>query len=381
VENTPTPHPDGLIGPHGVLLHPGAPKAATTAIQSCLAAIRQQLWDDGLVYPGTELNHIAASRAALGMPNIPHEAAKDARKWANLQRTVQRHEGRAIVSSELLAVCSDEKAATVVAALGGERVHVVLTLRSLASVLPSAWQESVKAGNREPFGRFVEEVLAKGGTAGRDVGGRFWTVHQQARFVRRWADVVGPEKVTVLPLDPTRPDAVFTAFESLIGLRPGTLDPRLATHANRSLTWAEAEAVRSFNTLVEMPGEFENVGEMLAPQVVSILVESRHPPADEPKATLSAAEVGRLAALAVPMVDDIRSAGVRVIGDLDTLLPVVDHSAIVPDEPTNAPFEVTAHLLRSQREFVRRSHAAASERRTADRQARRQRRGTAAEGA
>ncbi|MEN9823631.1 MAG: hypothetical protein RLZ04_2057, partial [Actinomycetota bacterium] len=57
-----TPHPEGAIGPHGVLLHPGAPKAATTAIQSCLAALRDRLWNDGLVYPGTELNHIAASR-------------------------------------------------------------------------------------------------------------------------------------------------------------------------------------------------------------------------------------------------------------------------------------------------------------------------------
>lgn len=374
MEHTATVHPEGLIGPHGVLLHPGAPKAATTAIQSCLAAIRQQLWDDGLVYPGTELHHVAASRAALGMPNIPHEAARDARKWANLQRTVNRHDGRAIVSSELLAVCSDERAASVVAALGGERVHVVLTLRSLGSVVPSAWQESVKAGSREPFGSFVDAVLESDREPGRDTAGRFWMVHHQARFVRRWADVVGADKVTVLPLDPSRPEAVFSAFETLIGLRSGTLDPRLATHANRSLTWAEAEAVRSFNTLVEMPGEFQNVGEMLPPQVVSILVESRRPPVDEPRATLTPHQVERLAALAAPMIDDIRTSGVRIIGDPDALLPVPDPSAVVPSEPTAAPFDVVAHLLRSQREFTRRTQSAATERRAAERQARRSRR-------
>ena len=370
-----TEHPEGVIGPRGVLLHPGAPKAATTAIQSCLAALRQQLWDDGLVYPGTELNHVAASRAALGLPNIPHEAARDAKKWANLQRTVTRHEGRAIVSSELLAVCSDEKAATVVAGLGGDRVNVVLTLRSLASVVPSAWQEGVKAGSTKRFGPFVREVLANGGTAGRDLAGRFWTVHQQARFVQRWADVVGPDKVTVLPLDPARPDAVFRAFEPLIGLRPGTLDPSLATHTNRSLSWAEAEAVRSFNTLVGMPGEFENVGEMLPPQVVSILVESRRPPADEPRATLSPQDVEALIPLATAMTDAIRESGVRVIGDLDLLVPTVDPDAVVPVEPTSAPFDVVAHLLRSQREFVRRSQEAALARRASDRQARQKKRG------
>lgn len=370
-----TGHPEGVIGPHGVLLHPGAPKAATTAIQSCLAAVRSRLWDDGLVYPGNELNHIAASRAALGMPNIPHEAAKDAKKWANLQRTVTRHEGRAIVSSELLAVCNQERIATVVEALGGDRVHVVLTLRSLGAVVPSAWQESIKAGGREPFGRFVEAVLERQGEAGTDPAGRFWTVHQQARLVQRWADVVGPERVTVVPLDPTRTDDVFAAFEYLIGLAPGTLDPSLATHTNRSLTWAEAEAVRSFNTLVGMPGEFENVGEMLPPQVVSILVESRRPPADEPRATLSPQDVEALIPLATAMTDAIRESGVRVIGDLDLLVPTVDPDAVVPVEPTSAPFDVVAHLLRSQREFVRRSQEAALARRASDRQARQKKRG------
>ena len=370
-----TGHPEGVIGPHGVLLHPGAPKAATTAIQSCLAAVRSRLWDDGLVYPGNELNHIAASRAALGMPNIPHEAAKDAKKWANLQRTVTRHEGRAIVSSELLAVCNQERITTVVGALGGDRVHVVLTLRSLGAVVPSAWQESIKAGGREPFGRFVEAVLERQGEAGTDPAGRFWTVHQQARLVQRWADVVGPERVTVVPLDPTRTDDVFAAFEHLIGLAPGTLDPSLATHTNRSLTWAEAEAVRSFNTLVGMPGEFENVGEMLPPQVVSILVESRRPPADEPRATLSPQDVEALIPLATAMTDAIRESGVRVIGDLDLLVPTVDPDAVVPVEPTSAPFDVVAHLLRSQREFVRRSQEAALARRASDRQARQKKRG------
>lgn len=366
-----TPRPEGVIGAHGVLLHPGAPKAATTAVQSCLAALRDRLWNDGLVYPGTEFNHIAASRAAIGMPNVPHEAAKDSRKWDNLQRTVGRHPGRAIVSSELLAVCNEERAASVVAALGGERVHVVITLRSLGAVVPSAWQESVKAGSREPFGRFVDAVLERQGEAGTDPAGRFWTVHQQARMVRRWADVVGPERVTVVPLDPARPDDVFSAFEQLIGLSPGTLDPSLSTHANRSLTWAEAEAVRSFNTLVDMPGEFQNVGEMLPPQVVSILVESRRPPADEARAALSPEAVGRLLPLTTTMVDEIRSSGVRVIGDLDRLIPTVHHDAATPVEPTSAPFDVVAHLLRSQREFVRRTQATAAERKAAQRQDRR----------
>ncbi|MEY2753959.1 MAG: hypothetical protein RJB65_317 [Actinomycetota bacterium] len=370
-----TPHPEGAIGPHGVLLHPGAPKAATTAIQSCLAALRDRLWNDGLVYPGTELNHIAASRGALGMPNVPHEAAKDARKWANLQRTVGRHPGRAIVSSELLAVCNDQRATQVVEALGGDRVHVVITLRSLGAVVPSAWQESVKAGSREPFGRFVDDVLERQGEAGTDPAGRFWTVHQQARMVRHWAGAVGPERVTVVPLDPARPDDVFAAFEQLIGLPTGMLDPALATHANRSLTWAEAEAVRSFNTLVDMPGEFQNVSEMLPPQVVSILVESRRPPADEERASLSPEAIERLLPLATEMTDEIRASGVRVLGDLDRLIPVVDHGVSTPTEPTSAPFDVVAHLLRSQREFVRRTRAAAAERKAAERQTRRARRG------
>jgi hypothetical protein len=229
----------------------------------------------------------------------------------------------------------------------------------------------VKAGSREPFGRFVDDVLERQGEAGTDPAGRFWTVHQQARMVRHWTSAVGPERVTVVPLDPARPDDVFAAFEQLIGLPTGMLDPALATHANRSLTWAEAEAVRSFNTLVDMPGEFQNVGEMLSPQVVSILVESRRPPADEVRASLSPEAVERLVPLATAMTDEIRSSGVRVVGDLDRLIPVVEHGATTPTEPTSAPFDVVAHLLRSQREFVRRNQATAAERKTARQQERR----------
>ncbi len=74
----------------------------------------------------------------------------------------------------------------------------------------------------------------------------FWTLHHHDRLIERWADVVGIDHVTVVVVDDRDHTATLRAFEALLGLRTGTL-AAVRDLSNRSLTLAEAEAVRAFN--------------------------------------------------------------------------------------------------------------------------------------
>lgn len=346
------------LGPRGVLLHPGAPKAATTAIQSCLSALRPVLRERGVLYPGKQMNHVSASRSVVGASTSDRGAVDDARLWATLCRAVSRHDGRVVVSSELLAVCDASSAQRVVRELGERRVRVVLTLRPLDRVVPSAWQESVKAGGRTPFEDWAAAVTRRPGRAGTDDAGRFWVVHDQARFVSTWIDVVGPDKVTVAVLDPDRPGAVFDIFERLIGLPAGTLDPTVATLRNRSLTWPEAEVIRAYNELAEIPGEFERVADLLSSDIVHALLEHRTPPADETRLELPPSMVEGLVGFCTDAVERIRASGAHVEGDLTALIPEVRDTPRSPTAPSTTAVDIAAHLLRAQHAHIRPQRAA-----------------------
>ena len=127
--------------------------------------------------------------------------------------------------------------------LGGDRVHVAVTLRPLAKILPSMWQQNVKVGIRMPFDAWVRQQFPEPGAPAPQ---GFWRIHRHDALVARWAAIVGPDRLTVVVPDEADRSDVFRAFERLLGLVPGTLAGR-SDHANRSLTVEEAETVRAFN--------------------------------------------------------------------------------------------------------------------------------------
>lgn len=344
-------------GGRGVLLHPGAPKAATTAIQSCLAARRPLLREQGVLYPGKEMNHISASRSVIGVSHSDDGARTDAELWSRVCRSIRRHDGQAVVSSEAFAVCDAPLAHRVVEDLGAERVHAVLTLRALDRVVPSAWQESVKLGGRIPFPEWAAAVVAEPGRMGTDDSGRFWIVHDQARFVSTWVEAVGADRVTVVVLAPDHPQLVFDTFETLLDVTPGTLDPAAATLSNRSLTWPEAEVVRAYNDLAEIPGELEGIPDLLARRVLFQLLEDRTPPADETRVALPADMAEQLVDISSRAIDAIAASGARVIGDLDVLRVRPDRAPATLTSPAAAAFDISAHLLRAQHLVIRRLRA------------------------
>mgnify|MGYP000885593637 CR=1 FL=1 len=134
------------------VLQSGPFKARTTAIQHAASGRRAELAARGVVYPGTGLNHRWGCSALAGFrwgwTKAEAEMAGPAHGEALLREIgLAPGNARIWISYERLAVL-DEAAARQLCEQVGGRVHVVVGLRPLRSLLASEWQQMIKSGRR-----------------------------------------------------------------------------------------------------------------------------------------------------------------------------------------------------------------------------------------
>jgi hypothetical protein len=206
--------------------------------------------------------------------------------------------------------------------------------RGLAAVAASAWQETLKARWTYTLDDWLDEHF---GQVPNEAGaGWFWTRHDAAAVVRRWAEAAGPEHVRVVILDEQDRTLLPGAFERLLGLPAGMLAGRTPATNNRGMTADEAELVRRVNVATEHLDGREYRA-LIRYGMIRRLVENRQPAADEAKPTLPewaralASEEGRRLAA------EITGAGVGVIGDPDNLVAGTDRLARPASAPPRCP--------------------------------------------
>ena len=311
--------PDDLTLAAGTrLLHIGPHKTGTTALQGAFHLARARLAAHGVFYAGADRSPVRATLAVTGRPAMLGEASPDIALWDNLVRTVREAgDQRVVISSEFFDDADDAVARRVVADLGGPRVHVVATLRPLARVMPSQWQQYLQNGLRTPYLEWLDGMLRK--PPYDQPTPTFWQRHRQDKLIARWAAAAGVPNVTVIVVDGSDRLALLRTFESLLGLPAGFLVPEDEMVVNRSLTLAEAEVVRQLNEEFkrrEGPGasyakfmRYGAVGQMKA----------RKPLPGEPQIAAPAWALERMAEISAEMTGKIAALGVRVVGDLSAL--------------------------------------------------------------
>lgn len=309
--------PSSLLVPAGTrLVHIGPPKTGTTAVQSAFHSGRTEIARQGVHYAGPTHQPSSAVRAVIGRPNPMTGKTPSMWLWRTLMREIRSaSEARVVVSSEFLSDAPPDIVRRIVGDLDRERVHVVVTLRPLASLLPSQWQQYVQTGLRVPYESWLKVVL--GPSPGKLTPG-FWHRHRHDRLIARWADVVGPERITAVVLDERDRSMVLRTFEELTGLRPGTLVAD-ATLANRSMTLPEIELVRAFNVLARAEGVERAVRTRVMTYGATSSIQARTPGPDEPGVSTPVWATARAVEVAREIVDGIANAGVRVVGELEGL--------------------------------------------------------------
>ncbi|WP_416979060.1 hypothetical protein [Streptomyces sp. T028] len=327
------------------LLHIGPHKTGTTSIQGALFGAKEKLPEYGVEFPFTSRHPMQGVLAVCSRGGMIGDTTPTERHWEQLLEQVEAT-GRktSVISSEFFADAPDDATIErVVEQLGGERVHVLVTLRPLAKIMPSQWQQYVQNGLRMGYEDWLEHMLRK--APYEKPNPSFWRRHRHDRLVERWVRVVGADRVTVVVVDDRDREGLMRTFEALLGLPSQLLQPVPDT-ANRSLTLAETEMLRNLNKEFRGNGlPDELYSKLIRNGAVMHMKNACSPTSQDVKISTPSWAVEAAAGIGAEMAERITGMGVRVLGD-PRLLSAVPKPATGEgaEEPRMAP-EAAAQAL------------------------------------
>jgi hypothetical protein len=298
-----------------IVLHIGPHKTGTTTIQRALFAARAKLAKSGVRFPAQRAHPRLAFKAATGAPGLRGEQPGDIKAWHRLASQAREADQRVVMSSEMCADASPERIQAMVDDLGPERIQIVVTLRALTKILPSQWQEHVQNRVTTTYPQFLDRILSQ--PTSKAARG-FWRRHAVEDLVARWADVVGPDRVTAVVGDDADPRLSLSGFEALLDLRPGTLE--IGENTNRSLTVAEIELVRVINLEAKEQGWSDERYRALVRRDMVREMSARPAHPDDPRLTTPQWAIDAAVERQTQSIRALEASGVTVIGDLRRLV-------------------------------------------------------------
>jgi hypothetical protein len=231
-----------------VFLHVGTPKSGTTYLQSLWWSQRDALAERGLLLPGrTRRDHVTASHLVCERTShLAELTPRRRRTWDRLLAETADWDGDALVSHEMFAPASRDRAAGALGRLGevADEVHLVLTARDLARQLASDWQQNVKQGRPLSLRQMWQMVQHE--TSG------WWAYQDLADLLERWGQgvPVGRRHLVVLP--PSGGATTSWLWDEtcrVLGLDAHGLSSE-SREANVSIGLVETEVLRRVNALV-----------------------------------------------------------------------------------------------------------------------------------
>lgn len=332
-----------------VVLHVGLPKTGTTYLQSLMAAHRDRLRENGVLYPfvrpGAMFHGAVEVRGSAAKFGLTDEQV--AGSWASVCERALAYDGIAVISHEVLGGATTEQVRRALAPLAGADVRVVVTARDLGRQATAHWQEEVKLGATWSFADFEREQLRadSGPDAGPDAGGvrpHFWHAQDFADCLRRWS-VTGPGHLVVGPPPGAGADVLWQRFAEACGFEPAILDPA-PSPANPSLGSAEVALLRAVNA--GLAGRMDRTTYLRVVKRGYAEGELAARPGPRPRAPYELREVLRDAT--TRWLEQVREAGHAVHGDPADLAPVLAAPGDPgPDDavPAEDPAEVVQTLL------------------------------------
>jgi hypothetical protein len=306
----------------GVLIHIGPHKTGTTAVQDALVRAAPALVEQGFMYfsSGNQNNaNIAVKAFARSVDRdfkYHSRSSRNPSHWTVIHDELTARPGQtAIISAEDLADLSESHVKQFIEAMGTRPVRVVMTLRSLAEIIPSQWQQFVKRGVMPSLEEWARELFTPH-SAERKVD-LFWQRHRHDALLQRWVSAVGADRVTVVVVDARERLAIYPIFEQLIGLKSGTLQP--GDYLNESMSIEQAELVRATYLRLDEAGidyVFGEKGPII--RIHKHLLDAKSAaPTHKPLLPGQAHEATLRVAQEIRHV--IEKSGVAVVGDLDQL--------------------------------------------------------------
>jgi hypothetical protein len=327
-----------------VFLHVGTAKSGTSFLQDLWWQHRDELRERGLLLPGgRRRDHFAAAAVVKGMTAVV-ETLRDRERdaWRRLVEETRAWSGDALVTNEHFSDSPPDAAAAALADLAGaaEEVHVVVTARDLGRVLPSAWQQRVKMGARQPYRRFLATVRR-----GED-DQKFWRYQDVPAILGLWSAGLPDARVHLVVVPPAGAprDELWLRTASVLGLDVTGLDTA-ARRPNDSLGLVEAELLRRINERVPRPRRTPALTRHVKGTFVP---EALAGSAERESFVLPARHHAWVRERSEAVVADLRARAYDVVGDPDELLPADPRAGRTPDDATDDELLAAARVVLSR---------------------------------
>ena len=308
---------ESIMAKGKVLIHIGGPKTGTTAIQTALAENRHALHERGILYPGTGINQQVSLYPLNRIAGFQNFVSGDPSLWEQLVDEVNQWEGVVVLSSEVLISVPTDVVNEIVDTVGTSQIEILITGRSLHEIVVSQWQESIKAGDTISLREYANEI-AQGPKNATDSSLIFWLVTDYVTPIQRWSQRLGIENIIVQCVDTTQPDATLRSFEQIAEIPSGLLGTSVQNTVNRSLTYAEAELIRSCNEILLQDSASSHDYSTLKPKfrrkILSIM-----PQENNGKIELPTSYYESIATFVNMEVQRIVDSGARIKGDISLL--------------------------------------------------------------
>ena len=343
-----------------VLVHIGPYKTGSTSIQFSLHKHRDDLLAHGVLYPGDGEDHRQRAAGYALLRETPSGVAPPTGdEWADLVAQVRSTRLRVCISTEDLASAGRETIRSLVRDLGADRVHVLIVVRRLDKVLPSAWQERVKTWNETlSYEDWLREVLAEDPSA-TSAGRRFWHNHSVSQLLGRWTAALPPERCILAMADEQDRGRLLRTFERLLGLPHALLTP--GDNENTSLPIDRVELLRQVNVLRDERGwDDDHRRRLVYRGLIKGLREAPVRATDVPTPPLPGWAAERIALLNAERAAEVSRCGATVIGDPRTLCPsTIGAPTDDPDVPQWVSIETAARGVEAVLEVALRMEARA----------------------
>jgi hypothetical protein len=325
------------------ILHIGAPKCASTAIQSALDNSRTSLEKAGFYYWSSKRHDPLPAREIMGSKYTDPEGMRPffsgykrvesekktayvgfsrkvhAGKWTRLvQDFHQLNYSAPLYSSEFLASASSESVARVVQDLGDRRLNVIYIVRAPHLALSSNWQQLIKEGMRQSFPEFLDLVLPDQDDSVLDHP--YWQDQHYGQVTQRWMES-GATNFSILVIDPRDHASTLRHFERAAGMPTETLRP--GQTINESISLFEAEVLLALNRLTT--SKSDRLVLSIERQKRGVERYIRDVRADKGEAIeIPFHYRARVGALALKFKEQLESSGATIYGNTSDLLPKSD---------------------------------------------------------
>jgi hypothetical protein len=311
-----------------LILHVGFHKSGTSALQESFAAQRDQLQSVGVLYPsiGRKAHHRIAwalTQKAWGWKKRGGEVTPF-KHFSRMAGLINRSKySKIVLSSEFFSELTSEKIQVIASAIKNRQVKVLFTLRPLAKLLGSSYQQYLKYGTKADYVEWLHSVLDEPGVS--KINPTFWQRHMHGDVVARWVEVFGKENVSVLIADEQRPEFLYESLNQYLGLDSGFLKPQV-TGSNRSLSLEEVSLLLELNRRFPKDREWNEYLVFVRNGYIRQLTDNVPLREGSKKLLTPSWAVAKANELATQSKLKIQQLGVELYGDVNSL-----DSATVPE--------------------------------------------------